>query len=319
MSEPFFIVGFSRSGTTLLATLLDNHSRICVTPETRFCRGVLPCGQPDRRLRSHDFIAKRTLDYWRIRDLRVDYESLMHEFRRYASTYRNAFASLLECYRRKSGKPVIGEKSPIHLSYTPMLVNWFPDSLIFCMVRDGRDVVPSMRRAPFTHNNMLRHAAEWAATSRTIARYQREFPNRFMVIKFESLVTDPEKVLTEVCRRLGQRYESTQLQPSMASAVVPDWELAWKSEATRGINPGKIQLWKSGMQPRRLYLLNCIMNEELQRWGYESIGNIGTSAAWRCAGRLASLPFRDGTYRAFRETSDRIRIVLCRLGLKAYK
>ncbi|NIP24402.1 hypothetical protein GWN49_04255, partial [Candidatus Bathyarchaeota archaeon] len=54
--EPFFIVGFSRSGTTLLASLLNRHSRICVTPETRFCRGVMPCGRPDRRARSHEFI-----------------------------------------------------------------------------------------------------------------------------------------------------------------------------------------------------------------------------------------------------------------------
>lgn len=40
---PFFIVGASRSGTTLLATILDSHSRIAVYTESHY----YPLFRPD--------------------------------------------------------------------------------------------------------------------------------------------------------------------------------------------------------------------------------------------------------------------------------
>ena len=106
MLSPFFIVGFSRSGTTLLARLLDNHSKVCVTPETRYCRGVFPCGQVDGRPRNHEFIANRIMSYWRINDLNISRAELLGEFLKREPSYKNGLVSLLECYRKTRHKPL---------------------------------------------------------------------------------------------------------------------------------------------------------------------------------------------------------------------
>lgn len=318
MQFPFFIVGFSRSGTTLLARLLDNHSKVCVTPETRYCRGVFPCGQVDSKPRNHEFIANRIMSYWRIKDLNISKAEFLGEFLKWESSYRNGFVSLLECYRRTRHKPLIGEKSPIHLSYVPILVEWFPDAAIFCLVRDGRDVVSSMLKAPFTHNNPLRHAAEWTATAKRIRRLEDQYPGNFQVIRFETLVTDPQGVLKDVCGRLGLEFEPGQLEPVGESRVIPDWEKPWKSEAAAAVDSSKVALWRTNLSPRAQYALSAIMSRELDHWEYQSSAGRAMSLPMRLIIDLVAIVFRDPLYSVFRSASTFVRVVLCRIGLKEY-
>jgi hypothetical protein len=316
---PFFIVGFSRSGTTLFAALLDNHSQMCVTPETRFCRGVFPCGQPDKRPRDHDFLVERVFGYWRIKDLHVDKSDYEVLFKNGVASYRNAFASLLECYRLSSGKPLVGEKSPIHLFYVDTLLDWFPEAHIYCLIRDGRDVVNSMMRAPFTHAHLPRHAAEWAAQSGITRRLQSRFPGSFEVIRFEDLVQEPKKTMIAVCRQLGEEFENAQLEPVSSSAVVPDWEKAWKENAMTGVDASKVELWRSAFKPKELLFLNEVMGSELDYWGYDTSPGYDLRRATVAMIRLSGIPFKGWCYRFFRALSECIRVLLCRMRVKAYK
>jgi len=315
---PFFIVGFSRSGTTLIAALLDKHSRICVTPETRFCRGVLPCGQCDRVARDHKFIGDRIFGYWRTSDLKIPRVAFDAVFSRFSPGYRNALASLLECYRRQSGKPRIGEKSPIHLFYVSKLLTWFPGAHVFCLIRDGRDVVNSMMNAPFTHRHFARHAAEWTFQSRLARTLQEQYTDNFHTVRFEDLLSDTQGVLVSLCSILGEEYESSQLLPAENSNVVPDWERGWKAEAAAGVDSSKVAIWKSIYSDDALSFLHRVMGVELKHWGYEIPAKRGNAGFRTFRMQVSAIPFRGNFYAFFRAVSDRIRIILCQLGLKPY-
>ena len=56
---------------------------------------------------------------------------------------RAAIAYLLDAERKKSGKPIVGDKTPAHTSYLKEIHEFFPESRIVHIIRDGRDFAVS--------------------------------------------------------------------------------------------------------------------------------------------------------------------------------
>ena len=315
----FFVVGFSRSGTTIFSSLMDRNSAVTVSPETRFCHGVLPSGRPDFGHHNPLEIVENVYGYWRIPDLGIDPEDFTKLFRKHEPSYANAFACLLECFRRQSDKRLVGEKSPVHLLYVRMLLRWFPGAHVFCVVRDGRDVVESMVEAPFTHKHRLRHAAEWAFQSRTSGKLKTEFPEQFSVVRFEDLLLNTADVLKSVCGKLQIDFETQQMQAASSSSIVPDWERGWKGQALAEIDASKLAQWKQ--RPARVFYdraIRYIMATELERWDYELPPVTPGRPIIDIVARCVSFLFRGPVYRMMRRLSNEAKILLHKLGLRKY-
>ena len=294
--QPIFIVGFPRSGTTLLATLLDRHSRIAIPPETLFFDAVLP----RHRLRvgqSHSESASLILRYPRIRDLGISYNELMDRFQQYEPTMQNCFQSLLEVYTFKCGKARPGEKSPVHLVHVPKIIDWYPQAKVLCMMRDGRDVAHSMVRAPWTHNNLRRHAAEWRYRAALAADFRDRYPRKFHVAHFERLIQEPQLELTRVCEHLGESFEARQLNPQVDSGVVPQWEREWKAQSQGPIDTSRLAAWKKVTPAGQLELMNGLMRPQLKLWGYGNLSRVSDlSLIRRLIIWVTSMPFRQPYY-----------------------
>jgi len=127
------------------------------------------------------------------------------------------------------GKPIMGEKTPAHLRYVPTLVAWFPDGKIIHMLRDPRAIfVSELRRrketpvtAPFKQLNkcyflfklfiMLQTTVVWFESIQRYYKYKRIYPNNYYLLKFEDLVSDPEKHIRQVCEFLGVEFQDKML------------------------------------------------------------------------------------------------------------
>ena len=117
---PLFIVGCSRSGTTLLQQMLNAHPRIAITPETHFMPfywakagqyGDLGDEAAFRRL-VEDIVATGDLREW---GLSAD------EFRAAAWAGERTFAAvlgtILDLFARVKNADIRGEKSPSHVLF----------------------------------------------------------------------------------------------------------------------------------------------------------------------------------------------------------
>src|SRR5579885_528706 len=147
-NPPFFIVGCPRSGTTLLATLLDRHSRICVPPETHFFYferdwELFSKGDPVSDLDAYRKINPR------INDLRFDNEKISRLLGGGSPGPKAFFEALMADYTERAGKKRWGEKTPDHLLKLDSILGHFPEAKIILITRDGRDVVDSLRRMPW--------------------------------------------------------------------------------------------------------------------------------------------------------------------------
>ncbi len=262
--SPIFVIGFPRSGTTLLATILSRHSRIAAPPETRFLEEVAD-GATDRSA-----MLARAFGNRRCQDLGLDAETVAARFSDRPATYDWLFRIMLETYAADAGKELVAEKSPVHLLHMPALIQWYPKARFLVLARDGRDCVLSLLKTPWAHNSLLRHSAEWRRRMRRVRQIRDALGKSVHIVRYEDLVLTPEIELRKVMAFLDLAFEDDQLRPTAASSAVPDWEKGWKGKAVDRPDPGRIAAWKREAEPGALLTMESVMRGELAAWGYET-------------------------------------------------
>jgi hypothetical protein len=165
-----FIVGVSRSGTTLIRRILDRHSRIAIATENHYLGHLLAWEGARRYFRRvgdlredghvHDLVEliysggfqrrsrlRELSPYWRWLTGHVPPEDIERDLLASDRSERGVFAAFLGIYAGRRGKAIMGEKTPAHLDYVETLLEWFPDARVVHCVRDPRAIyVSELRR-----------------------------------------------------------------------------------------------------------------------------------------------------------------------------
>ena len=274
-----FVVGL-RSGTTLLATLLD-HSRIAATPETHFFSQVLPRGT----LPTDSYDSKRLVSTFfeseRVRGLGLTPEDFAPLLERKKCTWRDVFSHALATYATRYNARIVVEKTPAHMTKTPRILEWYPGAKMIHIIRDGRDAGLSLLRAPWTHNNLRRHARTWRWCIKRMAQFRKTYPGSILEIRFEQLLAHPEGTLREISEFIGVSFEPTQLQPADGDRTVPAWESEWKAKASAELDRTRIQAWKwAATQPQR-WVMNSMIGDILREYGYDDTTLAGCPIGFR--------------------------------------
>jgi len=158
MTEPFFIVGFQRSGTTLLRVMLDNHPEIAIPLDVT---GLW--ARYNSKLHEYNYlrtnedvikIIKDLLKEERIKLWQTDFS--VEEILQYVekNTYSHVIAAFYKAYANRRGKKYWGYKDP-DTRHIHLLNKWFPQSKIIHIIRDGRDACLSHLKQDFGYNNLL--------------------------------------------------------------------------------------------------------------------------------------------------------------------
>jgi len=172
--EAIFIVGVSRSGTTLTRRILDRHSRIGIVTENHYLGHLLAwegtrhyfrrlgdpradttigflveliySGELQRRSRLRELSP-----YWRWLTANVPREDIEAYLLASDRSDRGIFEAFLRIYADRRGKAIIGEKTPAHLDYVDTLLEWFPDGRVVHCMRDPRAIFVSELRRRSEH------------------------------------------------------------------------------------------------------------------------------------------------------------------------
>lgn len=165
-SKFVFIVGVSRSGTTLMRRILNKSTQIALCDENfylghlvesegmrfKFRRfGDLQQDENVRRL--VDFIYSpefesysrlKTLNWqWRWFRENVAAADMLTRILASDRSERAVFVVLMELFADAQNAEVLGEKTPAHLRYVPTIMKWFPEAKIIHMMRDPRAIYTS--------------------------------------------------------------------------------------------------------------------------------------------------------------------------------
>lgn len=179
---PLFIVGFPRSGTTLLEQMLGCHPLVvpCGELESAMAREANRPDYPDSLIHCSD-MDRQT----RLATLRVDHLAELRSHAGPASQVRYA-----------------SDKLPLNLLRIGLIRLLFPEARIIHVLRHPLDAVLSAYFTPFLFGNewslRLADTAHLFAQSWRHAEAMRTLPGaHFLRVRYEDLITDPEPVLKE--------------------------------------------------------------------------------------------------------------------------
>lgn len=261
---PFFILGPPKSGTSWLQATLASHPEIYCSGEAKFFgrdfRTENPYGQwggevsaamtglgyqhADRASLYGALADSKDLKAWFNRNGRwtknEDTEKHVRAVFRLSMDYVFAHA------RAESGKKIVGDKSPSHIQYIEEIGEFYPESRVIHIIRDGRDQAVSSvfhwwRQGkdrggffPISPDNAERRDAYYesreafgstkrsifdTASVKALASHWREtvgrareagprlFGERYYEVKYEDLQKSPERYFGEMARFLGASAE----------------------------------------------------------------------------------------------------------------
>ena len=200
--QPILIVGAPRSGTTLLATMLNAHPDIFIANESKLLINLLPRQGGQRQSISRDKLlaeaAARGLgSHVRLSDLPPD------------SNAADLLRSVFEASAEANGKKRWGEKTAVAFRRLPALVNAYPDAHFIGLERDLEAVAASYSRINPSWG-ATGGVVHWLEFKQAIARQGPDF--RCLLISYEELTEKPELTLRRVCEFVGEPFDASTLR-----------------------------------------------------------------------------------------------------------
>jgi len=282
-APPLFIVGCSRSGTTLLRLMLTQHSELHIPPESEF---LLSLHDQADLYGSFDAPHQR---WFFIRDLQTTEVSMgayafpifglnIHEAEaaiaaRAPTDFAGAAAALFEASAREHGKSRWGDKTPHYVRHIDWLSQAFPEAQFLHMIRDGRDVARSRVEAGFT-TSMRRSARHWKEEVQKGRRAGRDLPpSRYRELFYEDLVRDPRSTLREVCEWIHLEYTDRMLHfDREGDAPIPDEHEHLHDNVNNPVDESRAQAWTRSLASRDVADVEDVAGDLLDALGYERVG-----------------------------------------------
>lgn len=274
---PIFIGGPDRCGKTLLAGLLGSHSRISIPVVGSNLWPLFYRQHGD--LRDLDN-ARRCLDamlgYKHIAFLQPDREAVIRAFVEGPRTYARLFAVVQEQYAARNGKPRWGDQTGLVERYADEIFESYPDVRFVHMVRDPRDrYAESRARWPGGRLGAGGATARWLFSIRLGQRNARRHGDRYRLMRYETLVTDPEATVRDLCAFLGEAFEPSMLElgavPTYRAKLEASIEtLPPEARPASGlpISPAFIGGYRDHVSPSEVAFIQARAGTEMAAFGY---------------------------------------------------
>ncbi|HKP19226.1 MAG TPA: sulfotransferase [Gaiellaceae bacterium] len=294
--SPVFVVGPSRSGTSLMVRILNSNGELWMPSET----GYFDVLRVQAKNLKAEAVQEACEDYFLKLSRRAIYDPEgkqtgvpfeLGALRELAQQLGGRPDDYFEAFCRLNAERIgscsrWGEKTPRHTFRIDDILEAFPSAKIIVMVRDPRAVVCSYRDMhkiqpsdPLEGERLDSYARgrvrlrrsyhpllsaliwRWAmrAGQSAAARYGED---RVRLQRYEALVTEPEKNVAEICAWLDLPYSPTMLSVDFvrSSSLAP---------AGSGIKPEAATRWRNSLTSREIAVVESACKRPMRALGYE--------------------------------------------------
>ena len=304
MQRPVFILGFHKSGTTLLRSLLDGVPGVFAIPiETHIyehlgfwvdyeIRRQLP-----QELDFGQFLARieNVLTLSNKKNSQKDTHGgdsidggnlLIEEFTAYFSTHarmpfeNNDQRALIDAYFEALHLAMTGslpasevrfvEKTVENAEFTGYLYKYYPDAVFIHIIRNPYAALVASRKFRTTRNRYPYLGTILRAMENSFyhAFHNPRLHENYHMIRYEDLVQDTEKTMQQIAEFTGIPYNPAMLIPSTLGSP-------WKGNSMSGkgfdgISQAPVYAWKKDIFPLEAALINLLLPHVLTRFGYET-------------------------------------------------
>ena len=310
-----FIVGNSRSGTTMMMRIINNHPQLHALSELPFFEQLWspsdakkPIDRPeatalaDRLLHvsREGYLTKFVPDKYRDAAEKLVADTL---FAGDEPVYgQDVFRAVAFLETRAAGKEIPCEKTPQNVFYMSEILALYPHARILNMVRDPRGVLLSQKRK-WRRRKMGAHFITWKEATRLRINYHPVTISRLwnssigaslafedhphvMTVHFEDIINDSEKTIRGICAFFGVPFHANMLAvPHLGSSNEVD------NPNKTGIKKDRAGNWrKGGLNAAEIAICQSMAGKYMDPMGYERV-DAKASPLWIFA-YWVSFPFK---------------------------
>lgn len=285
-----FVVGASRSGTTMLSRILGRNEKLFGLQELHYfgdiwdpngVDGVVP---PAKAVEiAAVLFARQRKDIWGGDPEAEDYAAAKNLFSDGKSvTYSSLFQHFITELALQHSKAIAVEQTPRNVYYVNRLLEIYPSCRAVVVVRDPRAVLYSQRqrwkmRSLGAKNvpikEVIRVWFNYHATTMSLlwlkavtAGFAAESDPRVKQVRYENIVSDPERTVQDVCDFLGIDFSKEMLSiPRIASST------ATNTKQAKGVSQESVDAWKIGLPAGDRAICEHITWKAAHRLGYDIV------------------------------------------------
>lgn len=304
---PVYIGGLDRSGKTTMAAFLGSHPKIAIPAVgsnmwTYFYR------------RFGDLSDEKNLDacldalwhYKHVRFLDPDIAEIKRRFQAGPRhTYADLFGLVLAQFAENLGKPRWGAQTGLIERYAGELFRAYPGLKVIHMVRDPRDrYEASLALWPDGKGRAGGAAARWVYSEKLARRHESRWPESYLVVRFEDLISYPETTLRQVCDFLDEDFDPAMM--SMEASPRHRDRMAETSPEGELFSERFIGLYKEKVDPVEAAFIELHARKAMQRRGYSPDGASRLESARRALPDWPNQALRMVAWRTIEELQQRL-------------
>jgi sulfotransferase family protein len=275
--RPVFVVGHRKTGTTLVQELLDGHPQLAVLPgESNHFHTFLP-RDPER-------IGADAQRWWLLRLITPSGIPPFWALGKEPEAYAAFTARLLGLAASNAGRDVLGmaavalapgdrvawvEKTPGHEHRLDAILAAYPQARFVHVVRDPRSVAAAIVRLDRATERPTDLVDVGLTIRRSFEAAERNGGSRYLVVRYEDLVTDPEPAMRRVAGFVGIDWSQSLLSPTVGGVGATS-NSAWSARKVTGeIEGRRLDLWREELGEHEVGLIAAATRSAARRHGYE--------------------------------------------------
>ena len=284
-----FVVGVTRSGTTLLRMMLDAHPQLTIPPETHFIPDLIEASREEHASpeRLHELVVNNR----RWGDFHLDSDELLKRYQEIVPLNAgDAIRAFFDLYAEGQGKPRWGDKTPIYINRMMLIERALPEARFIHLIRDGRDAALSRAKRVLKEPTPMHKVAERWRNRIIRAREQGPRLGHYLELRYEDVVLDTEATLRRICEYVDLPWDDAMLHyheraaermremhrdlpPEPGKPLRPaDHRMAAHALTSEPPDPSRLGRWKTEMSPEDRAAFEDAAGDLLAELGYELEG-----------------------------------------------
>jgi hypothetical protein len=265
--SPFFIVGCGRSGTTLLRTMLNQHSKLAIPLESLFIIDYL---RADPKTPPETFLKLILKEYefheWAIPFSPADFDGCLT-----AQDFINRAHAL---YMQQYGKVIWGQKTPRFVRFGKLLKQHYPGAKFVHVIRDPRAVVSSLIRSDVHHSNAYFAARRWLRDTDAGLKLQETYPDDVFALHYEDFILNTEDSLHQICDFLNVEFEPAMLEYyQTGTAEYSGYYAQIHEKLNQAPDKSRIEAWRKHLSPTQIAVVEAVCADKMRVLGYTLDGS----------------------------------------------
>jgi hypothetical protein len=287
--SPIFLVGSPRSGTTLLRVMWNAHPNVIMPHECGFLHELFHRYAPLPSFSERD-LDRFLDDVFAVKDfneLNLDREALRSRLLGLREpAYAHVLNGIYQEFAARHGKPAgrWGDKHTNFIAHMPKIAALFPRVKFIHIIRDSRGSVASLLRS-----RLGRFAFEDGSTyyphlvvgasklwRKLVARGRADGAfmgrQRYMEIKYEDLVLEPERICREMCTFVGEEFSEAMLDPARhkEGTYIPGHKAGrFHENIGKKLLTDRMTHWRKELSRPQLIVIEHLTGELMDSLGYE--------------------------------------------------